>query len=330
MANTKTPKTRYEVTANSLNGRTGPSTKHKVKVVRKKGFRFSSTERNGDWVKASSYWYHKGYLKIVPDPKPSPPVTLRLGTLNIPLDQEKLPDGESRGALAAKQIKAMGVDILACQELSRTPGSKSHVYANQLLKALGSEWAMVTPTMPYNENYFFYNKKKVDFLHQEPDLILPSEVRRGHATRAIFTVNNKLIYLYNTHLVNGSKNGPSRETQAQHIAGGLGSFRLNGVQRFTPSTIVMGDFNQSELLEAFKKTHETASVSAQAASMRSVGTYAKWGSYKTTKKKFDHIKVPKNFTVHTYNVAGISSDGKTLSKPRVSDHLLVTALITFK
>lgn len=319
MANAKTPKTRYEVTADSLNGRTGPSTKHKVKVVRKKGFRFSSTERNGDWVKASSYWYHKGYLKIVPDPKPSPPVTLRLGTLNIPLDQEKLPDGESRGALAAKQIKAMGVDILACQELSRTPGSKSHVYANQLLKALGSGWAMVKPTTPYNENYFFYNKKKVDFFHQEPDAILPSEVRRAHATRAIFTVNNKLIYLYNTHLVNGSKNGSSRETQAQHIA-----------ERFTPSTIVMGDFNQSELPAAFKKTHETASVSAQAASMRSVGTYTKWGSYKTTKSKIDHIVVPKNFTVHTYNVAGINCDGKTLSKPRVSDHLLVTAFITFK
>lgn len=57
---------KWVVTASILNGRTGPGTKYPVKYKRSKGFKITSVETRGDWVKTKyGTWYHKGYLKAV-------------------------------------------------------------------------------------------------------------------------------------------------------------------------------------------------------------------------------------------------------------------------
>lgn len=54
----------YTVTANTLNGRSGPGESYKVKVKRSKGFRVYVVKKSGDWV-GTRYgtWYHTGFLK---------------------------------------------------------------------------------------------------------------------------------------------------------------------------------------------------------------------------------------------------------------------------
>ena len=319
MSYTKTKKTLYEVTEDGLNARLGPGVNHPIKKVRKKGFRFFSTTRSGNWVKASTYWYHSGYLKKVGQTSPSCPITVKFGTFNLPLDPEKLPRGDDRAVWAARQIIKNNVDVLAVQELSRDPSGEDHIYAKKLLKNLGKDWGVVKPSSPYNENYFFYNKKKIKFVKREPDLILRTPDSGKHATRVIFSMNKVNFMVYNTHLVNGDKKTETRKKQSQII-----------VDDFTSKTIVMGDLNQSDLPAPFTSTHKTARLAAQVAPTKNVGTYLFWGSYKATKKYLDHIVVDKSATVHTYEVVGFQENNIDFIIPKISDHLLVTALVTFK
>ncbi len=311
----KTDKARYEVTASVLNGRTGPGTNYPVKVKRARGFQFNSTKRSGDWVRATKYWYHKSYLKEV---RTTPSVTWRVGTLNIPLDTAKLPNGLSRAVIAAKQINGSDLDIIAVQEIDRSPGGVSHNYIYRLQSALGSGWQLVKPSTSWNENYIFVRRgiKITEF----PDLILPSNAGGRHMTRIAVTKDKQTLNIGNTHLVSGSKNGSSRTQQMQRIADHVGN-----------DWLVVGDLNQSTISAALSKTHKTSRVAALTTTGAIWNTYVKWGAMAGTKNAtnyLDHILAPVQAKVNGYSLVGIEPGAGRLTQPRASDHLLVIASIT--
>ena len=309
--------TRYEVTATRLNGRSGPGMKHPVKVVRDKGFQFNSSVAEGDWIRASTYWYHKDYLKVAgsPTPEPSPQlVNIRIGSLNIPLDADKLPDGAQRAKEAAKQINASNLAAIGVQELDRWPNAKSHKYAEQLLRELGSDWIMSKPSTNWNENYLFIRKDSVIFKQSLPDKILTSKAGGRHATRAKVEKDGKELTLISTHFVSGSGNGSSREEQGTQLA------EISDAQ-----TIILGDLNQKAVPKALAKMFKTARDNAQAATNAEWGTFAKWGNTQVGKSAgafLDHVLLPLHAIVKGYTVVGVSEDGK-LDQPRISDHLLI-------
>lgn len=316
-SSTQTPVRRYRVTSPSLNGRSGPGMSYPVKAVRKKGFQFNSKKQVGNWVQASKYWYHLGHLELV---NTSRPVDIRLGTLNIPLDDAKIPGGKARVKEAAKRIKASNLHLIAVQEMDRAPRGTGHQYANWLLNALGSEWRMVKPTTNFNENYIFYKSGKSTFVRQLPDLILRSNAGGRHSTRAVFKIGGKEFTFHSTHLVSGSKNGHAREEQGEQLAATL-----------SKSHIVMGDLNQKAVPRALAKTHKSARTSALSAQGETWGTYSKWTNKKASKADsafLDHILVPKQAVVRGYSLLGLDIRTGLLHQPRLSDHMLVIAAIT--
>lgn len=310
-------KTRYEVTSNSLNGRSGPGMNYPVKAVRKKGFQFNSRKRSGNWVQASKYWYHLGHLELV---DMSRPVDIRLGSLNIPLDAEKLPDGKVRAREAAKRIKAANLHVLATQELDSAPQGARHKYAGWLLEALGSEWSMVAPKTKWNENYLFYRSGRATLVHQLPDLVLTSGAGGRHSTRAVFKIGGKEFTIHSTHLVSGKENDEARENQGEQLS-----------LVISKTHIVMGDLNQKAVPKALAKTHKSARTSALSAQGETWGTYSKWGNTKASKADsafLDHILVPKQAVVRGYSLLGLDIRTGLLHQPRLSDHMLVIAAIT--
>lgn len=412
-----TAKTRYEVTTNGLNGRSGPGMSYPVKVVRDKGFQFNSTVQSGDWVRASVYWYHKDYLKVAPNktnPKPAEPVVpagdlllygsrgaevkslqefmgwmfptyknhvavqrgqallvdgiyggqmaawvrefqkrtgldddgivghntrvklfdygwkgqkdpvpnrvnIRVGSLNIPLDSAKLPNGKSRSKSAAKRVNSSNLAVLAVQELDRGSNAKKHDYAEMFLKDLGKDWKMVKPTTAWNENYIFYRPSVITFKYQSGDIIIPSSKGGRHATRAEFEKNGKNIRIMSTHFVSGSANGKAREEQGKHLAGFMNS-----------NTIVMGDLNQKDFPAAMEKTHKTARDQKTDSTTNKWGSYRKWGQTTASKAAtafLDHIGVPDKALVKGFNQVGINGVTGALDSPRDSDHLLQIASI---
>ena len=308
---------RYRVTSPSLNGRSGPGMNYPVKVVRKKGFQFNSRKQSGNWVQASKYWYHLGHLELV---DMSRPVDIRLGSLNIPLDDAKLPDGKVRAREAAKRIKAANLHVLATQELDRAPQGAGHKYAGWLLEALGSEWRMVAPTTKWNENYLFYRSGHATLVNHLPDLILASDAGYRHSTRAVFKIGGKEFTIHSTHLVSGKGNDKAREKQGDQLS-----------RVVSKTHIVMGDLNQKAVPVALTKTHKTARTSALSASGEGWGTYSKWTNTKASKADsafLDHILVPKQAVVRGYSLLGLDIRTGLLHQPRLSDHMLVIAAIT--
>ena len=312
----KTDKARYEVTASVLNGRSGPGLRYPVKAKRAKGFQFNSTKSSGDWIRASKYWYHKSYLRRV---LTESSVTWRIGTLNIPLDAEKIPNGISRAVVAAKQINAADLDVLAVQEIDRSPGSKGHDYANQMHAALGTKnWQIITPTTGWNENYFFVKKGLKVTRH--PDLILPSNAGGRHMTRITVVKGKQAFNFGNTHLVSGGSNSAARTQQMQRIADHIG-----------PDWIVAGDLNQTVISPALAETHKTARTTALVKTGANWNTYIKWGAKVGTKNAtnfLDHVLAPVQARVNWYTLVGIDHARGELTQPRASDHLLVITSIT--
>lgn len=312
----KTDKARYEVTATFLNGRSGPGLQYPVKTKRAKGFQFDSTKSSGDWVQATAYWYHKAYLKEVSTTKP---VKWRVGTLNIPLDAAKLPNGKARAVEAAKQINAANLDVIAVQELDRRPNGRGHMFASQLHAELGTKnWQMIEPTTSWNENYFFV--KKGLKVTQSADLILPSNAGGRHMTRITVVKEKQTINFGNTHLVSGGSNGAARAEQMDRIAAHVGS-----------DWIVLGDLNQAGISAALSKSHKTARTNATASNGAAWNTYVKWGGMVGTKiavNFFDHVLAPVKATIGGYSLVGINSTTGALTQPRASDHLLVIASVT--
>jgi endonuclease/exonuclease/phosphatase family metal-dependent hydrolase len=308
-----TTKTRYEVTASVLNGRSGPGTQYAIKTKRARGYRFNSSKRVGDWVQASKYWYHSDYLKEVDT---AAPVELRIGTLNIPLDAEKIANGPKRAVIAAKQINDARLDVVAIQELSRAPGALSHNYSYRLESALGSNWQIVKPTASWNENYFFV-RKGIE-VEQIADLILPSAKGGRHMTRIKITKDKKTVYFGSTHLVSGKNEDAARAQQLQRI-----------VDHIDSSWIVLGDLNQDHIVPALIRTHKMVRLN-MANSATKWNTYAKYSEkkLKQVKGKFiDHIIVPIEAKLKGYNLVGVDVATGELSQPRASDHLLVIASI---
>lgn len=209
--------------------------------------------------------------------------------------------------------------IVGLQELDRGPDAKSHVYARQLLAALGAGWSMIQPTTPWNENYIFWRQAAVTLKAALPDLILTSSAGGRHATRAAFEIAGKDITVMSTHLVSGAGNGAARESQ--------------GVQLATVadgSTLILGDLNQKAVPKALAKSHKTARVDAGKKVNAQYGTFAKWADKHANDTQFlDHILTPADWPILTHEVHGIGAGG-LLAQPRVSDHLLITSLIEIK
>lgn len=317
-----TSKVRYEVTATRLNARGGPSTNYPIKTVRAKGFQFNSTTAAGDWVRASKHWYHKSYLKVVTEKCASPkakPVKLRIGTVNLPLDSAKLPQGPRRAKAAAKQINKSKLDAFGVQELDRAPNGTGHTYAKQLLQELGKGWKLLYPTTAFNENYWFV-RDELSTGGSDADLILRSNAGGRHTTRATITKGGRQFRLFNTHLVSGASNGKARETQAKEIA-----------KHVSDSTIIVGDLNQKTIPEPLAATHTTARDVAKKSTTRDWGTFLKWGGTRASKAAtafLDHVLPPKTATVNGYTIVGLDKNGN-LTEPPIGDHFLVITSITF-
>lgn len=329
----KTPLVRYEVTAKGLNARSGPGTHYPVMTVRDRGFEFNSTHKSGKWVRAAKHWYHADYLKVVnaatpplqkPTPKPEPLGTKwRFGTLNIPLDPEKLRDGAFRAKVAAEQIHAANLHFVSCQELDRRYPSDTWHYARIMLHALREfdpSWKIIKPTTGLNENISFYRSTKAALNGIQSDMILTSNAGGRHCSRATLVSGDSRIKVRNTHLVEGKNNGAAREAQAEQIAKHADKY-----------TVILGDFNQPEIPKALTKNYRSARTAAVASSTREYGTYAKMTATKAPVAPsglIDHILVHKDAVVNGYTIVGIGKDG-VLDQPRASDHLLVIVSVTF-
>ena len=236
---------------------------------------------------------------------------VRVGTLNIPLDPAKLPNGPTRAKEAARQIKMSNLSVVAAQELDRTPAG-SHKYADLLLKELGSDWAVVKPTLALNENYLFYQPKLAKLKKRFPDTTLSSNKGGRHATRAEFTIDSEDYEIISTHLVHGALNGSAREQQAK---------QLNNIS--TSRTIILGDLNQKAVPKGLTARFKTGRSSAKATTNAGWGTYTKFTAKKPSnaaRSFLDHCLVPRDFVVEGYTVVGISNNRFT--QPRASDHLL--------
>lgn len=253
---------------------------------------------------------------------PSEKVKVRFGTLNIPLDAAKLPDGEARAKIAARQVHEANLDFVAMQELDRVYKDDTWHYARIMLKALrefDKSWKIIKPTTLLNENVSFYRPGNLKLKRKLDDLILRSPAGGRHASRYTFDKQGKTIAVRNTHLVEGKANGESRELQAKEIAKYIGG-----------STVILGDFNQGEMPKVFDRTHKSARLSAVNSGTRNSSTFERME--KTLARTdgtgiLDQIVVPKAWTVNGYTVVGVSKNG-AIKQPRASDHFLVIVSVT--
>jgi endonuclease/exonuclease/phosphatase family metal-dependent hydrolase len=244
---------------------------------------------------------------------------IRVGTLNIPLDSAKLPNGSQRVHLAAKQINDSDLAVVAVQELDRGKTARDHKYAEDLLGALGKGWKVVKPTTSYNENYIFYRPAVINFKSQQSDIILPSSKGGRHATRAEFSKGGTEIRIFSTHFVSGKTAGRAREEQGKQLSSYLNA-----------NSIVMGDLNQKNFPAALERTHKTVRDQNVDSTTKKWGTYVKWGKKSASKSSgafLDHIGVPDKALVRGYNLVGVDGATGVLTQPRVSDHFLVIASI---
>ena len=183
-------------------------------------------------------------------PLPTQKKTARFGTFNFP-DKTKITTVSEADRIkrAVSQINASDLDLVAIQEGvgSLPDGSDSDTYREpsdlmfRLDAALGSDWEIIEPSTPYNENYFLRRVGSTDVTVHDDVIIrgtlggvaLPGR----HVTRITLDTEIGSLDLGNTHLVNNNR--PGAEVQAVLAAAALAKIGKS------PRSVLFGDLNTS-------------------------------------------------------------------------------------
>lgn len=254
-------------------------------------------------------------------------VVLRIGQYNLP-GPDKLSRSSTRAVKAAQAIKAADIDVMTFNELVG-PGHNSTTnppssFARTVLRALGSKWRLITPTMTYNENYIAYRPDRVEVIVQYADRVVPGigtgSVRKKtarHVTPVLFKDrgSNQPVLIAATHLVSGSRAGA--RTQA-YAVGRHAAELSNGYP-----VVVGGDMNTSDKLAGL--TGRGLKDVRRAAKQRTNATYVKYSKTRPVKDAtwiIDQIYAPTSWTVSRWVTALGTRNGR-FTTPRASDHLLV-------
>ncbi len=261
------------------------------------------------------------------DNVPTVRATLRLGQLNLP-GADKLKRATVRAAKAASLIKSVSLDVVTFNELvGPTSSKRPSQFARSVLKALGSKWRIITPTMGYNENYIAYRPDRVELITQYPDRIVPgvgtgtARKKTGrHVTPVLFKdrSSNQPVLIVATHLVNNNRAGARTQAYA------VGSYATELSSGYP--VLVAGDMNTSDQLRGL--TSRGLKDARRNALKRTNASYATYVKYSGTKPRkdaswiIDQTYVPRTWTVSRWKTELGTKKG-TFTKPRVSDHLLV-------
>ncbi|VXB24268.1 endonuclease/exonuclease/phosphatase family protein [Aeromicrobium sp. 9AM] len=264
------------------------------------------------------------------DNRPVGGVVLRIGQYNLP-GPDKLSRSSTRAIKAALSIKAADVDVVTFNELVG-PGHNSATnppssFARTVLRALGSKWRLITPTMKYNENYIAYRPDRVELIVQYADRVVPGigtgETRRKtarHVTPVLFKDrgSNQPVLVAATHLVNNNRAGARKQAYAvgRHTAELSSGYPV----------VVGGDMNTPDQLAGL--TSQGLKDVRRAAVQRTNATYSTYVKYSRTRPVkdaswiIDQIYAPKSWTVSRW-VTALGARNGSFTRPRASDHLLV-------
>jgi hypothetical protein len=257
-------------------------------------------------------------------------VVLRIGQYNLP-GPDKLSRSTTRAIKAAQSIKAADVDVVTFNELVG-PGHNSATnppssFARTVLRALGSKWRLITPTMRYNENYIAYRPDRVELIVQYADRVVPGigtgetrEKTARHVTPVLFKDrgSNQPVLVAATHLVNSNRAGARKQAYAvgRHAAELSSGYPV----------VVGGDMNTSDKLAGL--TSQGLKDVRRAALQRTNATYSTYVKYSRTRPVkdaswiIDQIYAPRSWTVSQW-VTALGARNGSFTQPRASDHLLV-------
>lgn len=259
-------------------------------------------------------------------------LALRAGTFNLPAE-DKLPNPAERLARAVDLVHSANLAIVGWNELQpiKSTGLASD-FGHDLDAALGTDWGIVKPALPFNENYISYDGSKLSLVHHYPDTILPAPSGGRHITRAVFKDNTSgvLFAWGQTQLVNDTA-GDSATTKATHerdrkAQGVTAEKAMRDVAAHHDNCpiIVAGDFNTSAKLPAFAKWKRTREY-ADTSKTRDADTYTNYAKTVPGTSPvwvIDQIEVTPDLYVIGYTVVLDTDATGKFKQPRPSDHSL--------
>lgn len=283
------------------------------------------------WVEnVAGDWFAKQHLKEVT--KVVMQTNLRPMTYNLP-DESKLPNAEARVPAAValtKTGKPTFVLMQECVGIDKDGHASEHSLA--IDEAFGANWGAVIPTLPFNENYIWYDSTLLTLVKRYPDAILTSPGGGRHITRAVFKHKKTgLVFAVgNTHLVNDHDGVQYEESRQSQGFQAMKTMLAISVLHGDCPIIIGGDMNTVKLIEGFIDGG-LQSVAVGAAEETNLGyqSYAKIGDdTPNVGAQIDQLYASKVFTMGGISVLlGLDASG-TWPALRPSDHVPVVGSIT--
>lgn len=263
-----------------------------------------------------------------------PKTTVKVAHWNLPA-ADKLPDPEGRIKAAVASIAVLDPDVIGWNELQpiKSAGVPSD-FARALDAALGDNWLLVKPTLPWNENYISFNRDRIKLVRQYNDQILPGATGGRHITRAVFQVKATgfVFAVGQTHLVNGSTAAGERDRQSQ--AAKALHYMLNVTKLHDDCPfLIQGDMNTHAALKAL--VDAGMKNVRQYADTKTGAGYATYTNYAKTQPStnpdwvIDACYVSPDFYALEYAVRTGTVKG-VFTQPRPSDHLPIISTIRDK
>lgn len=178
---------------------------------------------------------------------------LRPMTYNLP-DGDKLPNADARITAAAALINSGRPTFVMMQEIVGIfPTGKPSLHARAIDVALGAKWWVVQPTLPYNENYTWFDSTLLALVKQYPDVVLTSAGGGRHITRSVFK-HKKTGFVFavgNMHLVEDHGGIQYEESRQSQGVKAMQAMREVSGLHGSCSIIVGGDMNTIKPIKAF-------------------------------------------------------------------------------
>lgn len=264
--------------------------------------------------------------------KPKITATVRVGTLNMP-DGAKLPNPVERSAAAAALMKAAKPDVFGTQEGVGPVNGKASPFTAGFDADMGAGWWHVTPTLPLNENYVFYQHATIEVVHQYGDSVIRAKVGKRavsgrHVTRVVLRhkPSGLVFALGVTQLVNNDREG----AQAQSVLV-ASTMKAVAAKHDNCPVILVGDMNTSDDLKGCVDAGMlNVRKVAKSATNRDAVSYTNISKTKPSTNLnwlIDQVWISKSQGANGYTVLqDLDADGK-FNQPRPSDHApIITSL----